>query len=74
MGKWSSIVASEFGGYIEESQSCYNMDSSQPRAPSFARRTLLGLTGRQNKAVHSSYLLPPPFNFSLFFTFELYSF
>jgi hypothetical protein len=53
-GKWENGVASEFGGYIEESQSCYNMDSSQPRAPSFARRTLLWLTGRQNKDVHSS--------------------
>jgi hypothetical protein len=53
-GKWENGVASEFGGYDEESQSCYSMDSSQPRAPSFARRTLLWLTGRQNKVVHSS--------------------
>ncbi|WJX95276.1 RING-type E3 ubiquitin transferase [Trifolium repens] len=53
-GKWENGVASEFGGYDEESQSCYSMESSQPRAPSFARRTLLWLTGRQNKDVHSS--------------------
>lgn len=45
---------SEFGGYDEENQSCYSMDSSQARAPSFARRTLLWLTGKQNKVVHSS--------------------
>jgi hypothetical protein len=45
-GKWENGVASEYGGYIEESQSCYNMDSSKPRARSFARRTLLWLTGR----------------------------
>lgn len=37
----------------EENQSCYSMDS-QGRAPSFARRTLLWLTGKQNKVVHSS--------------------
>ncbi|XP_061347484.1 RING-H2 finger protein ATL13 isoform X2 [Gastrolobium bilobum] len=43
---------SEFG-YDEENQSCYSMDS-QARAPSFARRTLLWLTGRQNKVVHLS--------------------
>ncbi|PNY02383.1 RING-H2 finger protein ATL13-like [Trifolium pratense] len=53
-GKWENGVASEFSGYDEENQSCYSMDSSQPRAPSFARRTLLWLTGRQNKVVHSS--------------------
>ncbi|CAL5199387.1 unnamed protein product [Lathyrus oleraceus] len=45
---------SEFGGYDEENQSCYSMDSSQARAPSFARRTLIWLTGKQNKVVHSS--------------------
>ncbi|KAI9093301.1 hypothetical protein K1719_027315 [Acacia pycnantha] len=28
---------------------------SQGRAPSFARRTLLWLTGKQNKVVHSSF-------------------
>ncbi|XP_027331660.1 RING-H2 finger protein ATL13 [Abrus precatorius] len=52
IGKWVSGGGSEFG-YDEESQSCYSVDS-QTRAPSFARRTLLWLTGRQNKVVHSS--------------------
>ncbi|KAK7329857.1 hypothetical protein VNO77_24038 [Canavalia gladiata] len=50
--KWDNGGGSEFG-YDEENQSCYSMDS-QARAPSFARRTLLWLTGRQNKVVHSS--------------------
>ncbi|KAJ1433541.1 Zinc finger, RING-type [Sesbania bispinosa] len=53
IGKWENGGGSEFG-YDEENQSCYSMDS-QARAPSFARRTLLWLTGRQNKVVHSSY-------------------
>lgn len=51
IGKWEN-GGSEFG-YDEENQSCYSMDS-QARAPSFARRTLLWLTGKQNKVVHSS--------------------
>ena len=51
IGKWEN-GGSEFG-YDEESQSCYSIES-QARAPSFARRTLLWLTGRQNKVVHSS--------------------
>lgn len=53
--KWENGGGSEFSGYDEESMShsCYSMDS-QARAPSFARRTLLWLTGRQNKVVHSS--------------------
>ncbi|KAI9091635.1 hypothetical protein K1719_028078 [Acacia pycnantha] len=38
----------------DENQSCYSVDS-QGRAPSFARRTLLWLTGKQNKVVHSSF-------------------
>ncbi|KAK7291912.1 hypothetical protein RIF29_07460 [Crotalaria pallida] len=50
IGKWEN-GGSEFG-YDEENQSCYSMDS-QARAPSFARKTLLWLTGRQNKVVHS---------------------
>ncbi|KAK7265320.1 hypothetical protein RJT34_32939 [Clitoria ternatea] len=50
--KWENGGGSEFG-YDEENQSCYSMDS-QARAPSFARRTLFWLTGRQNKVVHSS--------------------
>lgn len=52
-GKWENGGGSEFSGYDEENQSCYSMDS-QARAPSFARRTLLWLTGKQNKVVHSS--------------------
>ncbi|KAI4335475.1 hypothetical protein L6164_014119 [Bauhinia variegata] len=51
IGKWEN-GASEYG-YDEENQSCHSMDS-QARAPSFARRTLLWLTGRQNKVIHSS--------------------
>ncbi|KAE9609821.1 hypothetical protein Lal_00006699 [Lupinus albus] len=50
IGKWEN-GGSEFG-YDEENQSCYSMDS-QATATSFARRTLLWLTGRQNKVVHS---------------------
>ncbi|KAI9112336.1 hypothetical protein K1719_016859 [Acacia pycnantha] len=38
----------------DENQSYYSVDS-QGRAPSFARRTLLWLTGKQNKVVHSSF-------------------
>ena len=49
--KWEN-GGSEFG-CDEEIQSCYSMDS-QARAPSFARRTLLWLTGRQKKVIHSS--------------------
>ncbi|XP_004507794.1 RING-H2 finger protein ATL13 [Cicer arietinum] len=51
-GKWENGGGSEFG-YDEENRSCYSMDS-QARAPSFAKRTLLWLTGKQNKVVHSS--------------------
>ncbi|RDY08115.1 RING-H2 finger protein ATL13, partial [Mucuna pruriens] len=47
IGKWENGGGSEFD-YDDENQSCYSMDS-QARAPSFARRTLLWLTGRQNK-------------------------
>ncbi|XP_014505565.1 RING-H2 finger protein ATL13 [Vigna radiata var. radiata] len=54
IGKWENGGGSEFD-FDEENQSCYSMDSSQARAPSFARRTLLWLTGgRQNKVVHSA--------------------
>ncbi|KAG4959049.1 hypothetical protein AAZX31_13G075400 [Glycine max] len=54
IGKWENGRGTEFD-YDEENQSCYSMDSSQARAPSFARRTLLWLTGgRQNKVVHSA--------------------
>ncbi|XP_055822997.1 RING-H2 finger protein ATL13-like [Solanum dulcamara] len=42
------------GGCDEENQ-CSNRLEFQPKTPSFARRTLLWLMGRQNKVVHSSY-------------------
>ncbi|MED6157268.1 hypothetical protein PIB30_021769 [Stylosanthes scabra] len=51
IAKWEN-GGSEYG-FDEESQSCNSIDS-QARAPSFATRTLLWLTGRQNKVVHSS--------------------
>ncbi|XVE63439.1 hypothetical protein DITRI_Ditri07aG0020800 [Diplodiscus trichospermus] len=51
-GRWG-IGGSELG-YDEENQSCYSLDS-QAKTPSFARRTLLWLAGRQNKVVHSSF-------------------
>ncbi|XWS27286.1 hypothetical protein CRYUN_Cryun26dG0101900 [Craigia yunnanensis] len=41
-------------GCDEENQSCYSLDS-QAKTPSFARRTLLWLAGRQSKVVHSSF-------------------
>lgn len=41
-------------GWDEENQSCNSLDS-QANPPSFARRTLLWLMGRQNKVVHSSF-------------------
>ncbi|XP_039007050.1 RING-H2 finger protein ATL13-like, partial [Hibiscus syriacus] len=37
----------------EENQRCHSLDS-QAKTPSFARRTLAWLAGRQNKVVHSS--------------------
>ncbi|XP_068651697.1 RING-H2 finger protein ATL13-like [Aristolochia californica] len=43
---------SEFG-CDEDAGSCRSLES-QPNPPSFARRTLLWLVGRQNKVVHSS--------------------
>ncbi|OMP04892.1 Zinc finger, RING-type [Corchorus olitorius] len=51
-GRWGN-GGSELG-FDEENQSCYSMDS-QAKTPSFARRTLLWLAGRQNKVVHSSF-------------------
>ncbi|XP_075503271.1 RING-H2 finger protein ATL13-like [Primulina tabacum] len=41
-------------GSEDEIQSCDSLDS-ETSAPSFARRTLLWLMGRQNKVVHSSF-------------------
>ncbi|XP_022751630.1 RING-H2 finger protein ATL13-like [Durio zibethinus] len=51
-GSWGN-AGSEFG-CDEENQSCYSLDS-QAKTPSFARRTLLWLAGKQNKVVHSSF-------------------
>ncbi|KAK9275102.1 hypothetical protein L1049_022361 [Liquidambar formosana] len=50
IGRWEN-GGSELG-CDEEVQSCNSLDS-QPNPPSFARRTLLWLVGRQNKVVHS---------------------
>lgn len=48
------------GGFDVENQSCNscnssNLTDSQAKTPSFARRTLHWLVGRQNKVVHSSF-------------------
>ncbi|KAH1107698.1 hypothetical protein J1N35_011466 [Gossypium stocksii] len=51
-GRWGNGV-SELG-FDEENQSSYSLDL-QAKTPSFARRTLLWLAGRQNKVVHSSF-------------------
>ncbi|PON56025.1 43kDa postsynaptic protein [Parasponia andersonii] len=57
----SGIEAGRWGngrnelGYEEENQSCNSLDSQLNTTPSFARRTLLWLMGRQNKVVHSSF-------------------
>ncbi|XP_059637553.1 RING-H2 finger protein ATL13-like [Cornus florida] len=50
---WNYGGGSEFG-CDEEIQSCNSLES-QAKTPSFARRTLLWLVGRQNKVVHSSF-------------------
>lgn len=52
--KWENGGGGSEFGYDDENQSCYSVDSQAIRAPSFARRTLLWLTGRQGKVVHSS--------------------
>ncbi|KAJ4889002.1 putative RING-H2 finger protein ATL49 [Raphanus sativus] len=41
-------------GYDEENQKSENSESLETKTPSFARRTMLWLAGRQNKAVHPS--------------------
>ncbi|CAH8274818.1 unnamed protein product [Arabidopsis lyrata] len=41
-------------GCEEENQKCENSESLETKTPSFARRTMLWLAGRQNKVVHSS--------------------
>ncbi|CAL5328430.1 unnamed protein product [Camellia sinensis] len=51
--RWESGGGSELG-CDEENQSCNSLDSTA-NPPSFARRTLLWLVGRQNKVVHSSF-------------------
>lgn len=50
IGRWEN-GGSEIGCDVE-TQSCNSLDS-QANPPSFARRTLLWLMGRQNKVVHS---------------------
>lgn len=52
-GRWVNEGNSEIG-FDEENQSCNSLDS-QAKTPSFARKTLLWLVGRQNKVVHSSF-------------------
>lgn len=49
LGTWENNA-----GCDEENQ-CSNRLEFQPKTPSFARRTLFWLMGRQNKVVHSSY-------------------
>ncbi|KAM7252612.1 hypothetical protein ACFE04_008121 [Oxalis oulophora] len=50
LGNQSSVLS-----YDEENQSVNSLDYSQAKTPSFARRTLLWLTGKQNKVLdHSS--------------------
>lgn len=52
IGKWDTR-GSELG-CDEENQSCNSLDS-QANPPSFSRRTILWLMGRQNKVVHSTF-------------------
>ncbi|KAI6680581.1 hypothetical protein NL676_034462 [Syzygium grande] len=52
IGRWEN-GGSELG-HEEEIQSCNSLDSLANNPPSFTRRTLLWLMGRQNKVVHSS--------------------
>lgn len=49
IGRW------EHNGGCDEENQCSNTLEFQPKTPSFARRTLLWLMGRQNKVVNSSY-------------------
>ncbi|CAN8326625.1 unnamed protein product [Cochlearia groenlandica] len=41
-------------GFEEDNQKSENSESLETKTPSFARRTMLWLAGRQNKVVHSS--------------------
>ncbi|KAG9456049.1 hypothetical protein H6P81_000557 [Aristolochia fimbriata] len=52
MEEWENHGGSEIG-CDDDIGSCRSLES-QPNPPSFARRTLLWLVGRQNKVVHSS--------------------
>ncbi|EXB94924.1 RING-H2 finger protein ATL13 [Morus notabilis] len=58
-GRWEN-ERTELGFEEEENRSCCNSLDSQSNPPSFARRTLLWLMGRQNKVVHSSFDAPNP--------------
>ncbi|PSS36194.1 RING-H2 finger protein [Actinidia chinensis var. chinensis] len=53
-GRWENGGVSENLGCDEANQSFNSLDS-QPKTPSFARRTLHWLVGKQNKVVHSSF-------------------
>ncbi|KAB2019204.1 hypothetical protein ES319_D08G282000v1 [Gossypium barbadense] len=54
--RWGNGGGSEELGLDEENQRCHSLDDhSQGKTPSFARRTMLWLGGRQNKVVHSSF-------------------
>lgn len=52
-GESNNGVGSEFGYVDEEDQSCGSLENDM-KTPSFARRTLNWIVGRQNKVVHSS--------------------
>lgn len=54
VGRWEN-EGNELGFEEEENRSHCNSLDSQSNPPSFARRTLLWLMGRQNKVVHSSF-------------------
>ncbi|KAF9662685.1 hypothetical protein SADUNF_Sadunf18G0080000 [Salix dunnii] len=51
-GRWENGDSQR--GCDEQNQSCNSLEF-QAKTPSFARRTLLWLVGRQNKVVHSSF-------------------
>ncbi|PPR86379.1 hypothetical protein GOBAR_AA34313 [Gossypium barbadense] len=54
--RWGNGGGSEELGFDEENQRSHSLDDhSQGKTPSFARRTMLWLGGRQNKVVHSSF-------------------
>jgi len=51
-GRWENGGGQSGGNVLN--QSCHRLEL-QEKTPSFARRTLLWLVGRQNKVVHSSF-------------------